>query len=375
MRGILTFAEFRNLRRFTSLDGLRGISILLVFTAHPVAREYWLFFHGTTGVTIFFVLSGFLITTLLLREEDKYGRVDLVGFYIRRLFRIYPMFFGVFLLYCVLILGLGWEAARRGAFEANIPFFLLLFPEHSFFFNEATASVPFSMSWSIGIEEKFYLLWPILGFTLLVGIRKIRPYVLVALAASTWALSFLPNHWGDAIAPYTHIVFGALVATLLHSERGYAWLSRLGRPPVLAAVAVLALVLQFGTNEIEWETGGRLYIAYGLVIACLVAGVVTTRSRGVRILESRFLVYTGALSYVLYLIHNFGLNAAELLVPSGWGLAGSLLSTALGLSAAYLAAAIIHRYYEDPLRRLGARIAKRRRASRSEADVKGVQAG
>jgi peptidoglycan/LPS O-acetylase OafA/YrhL len=248
MRGILTFAEFRNLRRFTSLDGLRGISILLVFTAHPVAREYWLFFHGTTGVTIFFVLSGFLITTLLLREEDKYGRVDLVGFYIRRLFRIYPMFFGVFLLYCMLILGLGWEAARRGAFEANIPFFLLLFPEHSFFFNEATASVPFSMSWSIGIEEKFYLLWPmvpfsmswsigieekfyllwpILGFTLLVGIRKIRPYVLVALAASTWALSFLPNHWGDAIAPYTHIVFGALVATLLHSERGYAWLSRL----------------------------------------------------------------------------------------------------------------------------------------------------
>lgn len=360
MRGTLTHDEFIGTRRFTSLDGLRGISVLLVFTAHPAYGEFWPLFYGQAGVTIFFVLSGFLITTLLLREEDRYGKVDVGGFFIRRLFRIYPMFFLVFFLYCILIFGLGMQADRREAFAENIPFFLLLFPEHSMFFNDSGVAVPFNMTWSVGIEEKFYLLWPILGFVLLAGFRRTRPWVLVALAALFTGLSFLPE-WGPALSPYTHIVFGALVATLLHAPRGYALLANAGRWPVLLGVAIVAAIIQFGTGQVLES----LYIVYGVVIALLVAGLVTTKSRGTRALEGRFLVYTGALSYILYLIHNFGLNAAEMLVPGSWGLPGSLVSTVLGIAAAYAVAAVLHRFFEEPVRQYGARLAKGRRGART----------
>lgn len=356
MRPTATYNEFLAARRFSALDGLRGISILLVFTAHPKYPDFWPLFHGQAGVTIFFVLSGFLITTLLLREEQKYGRIDLPGFFIRRLFRIYPVFIAVFLLYCVLILVLGMQADRRSGFETNIPYFLLFFPEHSIFFNTSGIAVPFDGAWSIGIEEKFYLIWPIVGFVLLAGFRQARPYVLIALAMLFGGLSLLPV-WGPALAPYTHIIFGALVAVLLNSRRGYAVLSRTGRGPVLLTIALAAAGLQFGTPAVL----GSLYIGYGAVIAALVAGLVTTRSSGTKILSGRFLTHTGTLSYVLYLIHNFGLNAAEMIIPAGWGLGGSLLATVLGIGAAYLVAAVIHKYFEEPLRKVGVALAGRRR--------------
>lgn len=367
MRGTLTYDEFIGTRRFTSLDGLRGISVLLVFTAHPAYDEVWPLFHGQAGVTIFFVLSGFLITTLLLREEDRYGRIDVGGFFIRRLFRIYPMFFLVFFLYCILIFGLGAQSDRREAFTENIPFFLLLFPEHSMFFNDSGVAVPFNMTWSVGIEEKFYLLWPILGFVLLAGFRRTRPWVLVGLVVVFSTLSFLPE-WGPALAPYTHIVFGALIATLLHSKRAYSLLSNLGRWPALAGMAIVAATIHFGSGQVLES----LYIPYGAVIALVIAGLVTTKSRGAELMKGRFLVYTGALSYILYLIHNFGLNATEMIVPPSWGLAGSIVSTVLGIAAAYAAAAALHRYFEEPIRQYGARLAKRRRAASAGTNLTSV---
>ena len=89
----MTHADYLTIRRFGVLDGLRAIAILLVFTAHQ-RGDLWPVFHGATGVTLFFVLSGYLITTLLLREEDRSGKVDFRSFYVRRTFRIYPMFLG-----------------------------------------------------------------------------------------------------------------------------------------------------------------------------------------------------------------------------------------------------------------------------------------
>ena len=349
--------EFLETRRFSALDGLRGISILLVFTAHPKYHEFWPMFHGSSGVTIFFVLSGFLITTLLLREEKTQGKIDLTGFFLRRLFRIYPVFIAVFLVYCVLIFVLGLQADRRSGFETNIPYFLLFFPEHSMFFNLSNVAIPFNGAWSVGIEEKFYLVWPILGFVILAGIRWARPYVLMALILLFSASSFLPE-WGPVFAPYTHIALGSLVAVVLNSKRGFAFLSHAGRPRVIGAIVAATLALQFGTPEVLRS----LYVVYGFVVAALVAGVVTARSSDTKFLSSRFLVYTGKLSYVLYLVHNFGLNAAEAIIPANLELFGSILATVLGISASYLAAAAINKFYEEPLRRFGVTLAERRRA-------------
>jgi peptidoglycan/LPS O-acetylase OafA/YrhL len=361
----MTHGEYLSVRRFGVLDGLRAIAILLVFTAHQ-RGDLFPVFHGATGVTLFFVLSGFLITTLLLREEDRFGKVNFASFYIRRTFRIYPMYVGIVVLYCVLILGLGMDAARRSLWADNLPY-ILWFPEHLPYFRTTDVYPPFAGAWSIGIEEKFYLVWPALGFLLIARWKQARLPVLVLIAAASTVTGFFADL--VYLAPYQHLAFGAIVAVLLHRGRTYATVANLGRPPVLLAVAAVAVALQFttGTAVYIYE---HLYGLDGLVLALLLAGLVTTRTAGVAWLSSRPMAFLAAISYTFYLAHGFVVNAVEMVVPEAWGRPGSVLSGALGLSISIYACWVIHRWYEEPLRVYGVRLSQRidaRRAVRREA--------
>jgi peptidoglycan/LPS O-acetylase OafA/YrhL len=360
----MTHAEFLGLRRFGALDGLRAIAILLVFTAHQ-RGELWPVFHGATGVTLFFVLSGFLITTLLLREEDRTGKVDFRSFYIRRTFRIYPMYLGIVALYCVLILGLGMDAGRRGLWVDNLPF-IVWFPEHLPFFRTTEVFPPFSGAWSIGIEEKFYLVWPVLGFVLLARWKRARIPALVIVAASSLLTSFVDPLM--FLAPYQHLAFGALAAVLLHRESTYRAVALLGRPAVLMATTCVAVALQFAFGT-EVYFYGSLYGLDGFVLALVVAGLVTVRAAapGVAWLSSRPMVFLAAISYTFYLAHGFVVNAVEMVVPEAWGRSGSLVSGILGLGLSIYACSLIHRMYEEPLRAYGVRLSRRSRRSRAVA--------
>ncbi|TFV63564.1 UNVERIFIED_ORG: acyltransferase [Bacillus sp. AZ43] len=360
MTGSLTHAEYLGIRRFGVLDGLRALAIILVFTAH-LRGDLWPALHGATGVTLFFVLSGYLITTLLLREEDRHGSVDFRSFYVRRTFRIYPMFLGTIALYCVLILGLGMDADRRSLWVENLPY-IVWFPEHLPYVRSTDAYPPFSGAWSIGIEEKFYLVWPVLGFLLLARWKAARVPVLAAVAAGSSLTGFVPDL--VFLAPYQHLAFGAIAAVLLHRERSYAAVAVLGRPPVLAAVAAVVLVLQFATGTAVYIYGD-LYGVHGAVIALLVAGLVTTRSPRVGWLSSRPMAFLAAISYTFYLVHGFFLNAVEMVVPEAWGRLGSLLCAALGFGLAVHGSWIVHRWYEEPMRRYGVALARRMEARRA----------
>lgn len=360
----LTHAEYLAAGRFRVLDGLRAIAILLVFTAHP-REAWWQALHGPTGVTLFFVLSGFLITTLLLREEARYGRVNFASFYVRRTFRIYPMFFGVFALYCVLVLVLGMQADRRDLFVENIPYILLFFPEHMNFFSPHDLIPPFNGAWSIGIEEKFYLVWPVIAFALLARFRQARIPILITVAAISLVAGLSPTL--DFLSPYQHLAYGAIVAILLHRESTFTVAARLGRPPVLLAVVGTAIVLQFGTDRVlNWP----VYGLHGVVLALVLAGLVTTKTRWVDWLKSRPMVFLAAISYVFYLVHNFVINGVEAVVPEHWGIAGALASAGLALALSVLVSWAIHRMYEEPLRKFGVRLSRRleeRRAARRDA--------
>jgi peptidoglycan/LPS O-acetylase OafA/YrhL len=350
----MTHAEYLTTRRFGVLDGLRAIAILLVFTAH-LRGDLWPVIHGATGVTLFFVLSGYLITTLLLREEARFGKVDFRAFYVRRTFRIYPLYLGVIALYCVLILGLGMEAARRGLWIENLPY-IVWFPEHLPYFRTTDVYPPFSGAWSIGIEEKFYLVWPVLGFALIAKWKRARIPVLASIAAASFVTGFSDDL--VYLAPYQHLAFGAIAAVLLHRERTYAAVATLGRPPVLLAVASVALALQFTTGTAVYIYGD-LYGVHGLVLALLVAGLVTTRAPGVAWLSSRPMAFLAAISYTFYLVHGFVVNGVEMIVPAEWGRPGSLLAAALALTLAIYVSWIIHRWYEEPLRKYGVHLSKR----------------
>src|SRR5580698_6185027 len=142
--------------RMPSLDGLRAVAVLLVIVFHlelsktftPV-RYLWRFDIGYTGVKIFFVLSGFLITTLLLREHARHGKIDWGDFYLRRIFRIFPAYY-TYLALAGVAVAAGWATASRGDFLWAAIF---LSDYHK-------AEWALLHTWSLAVEEQFYLLWP-----------------------------------------------------------------------------------------------------------------------------------------------------------------------------------------------------------------------
>lgn len=361
----LTYAEYGARRHVPVLDGVRAISILLVVTHHPIYPGVWPVFHGATGVSIFFVLSGYLITMLLLREERNAGRISLTAFYTRRLFRLAPLFLLAFLLYVVLILVLGMQADRRDSFVENIPYYLLFLPEHAMFFNSYAEPVPFGGTWSLGIEEKFYFVWPLLGFVLLKLRDGWRAATLGVVFTISLIMGFAGGAWGMALAPYGLLALGCLLAIVLSRPATYEVAARMGEQRFLLPACAVFLVLQFGTAEIM--PGGVLYVLYGLVIAAVLCGLVVTRARWVGFLTTKPMVLLGALSYGLYLFHNFGLNLVEMFIPQTtfWW---SLLSTSIGLGISVLGCWILHKLVEKPCIRIGhqlsARLKERVSASR-----------
>ncbi|MEP7247992.1 MAG: FUN14 domain-containing protein [Gammaproteobacteria bacterium] len=348
----LDFDQYQALRRFPALDGVRAIAILLVFTAHPAYQHFWPALHGPNGVSIFFVLSGFLITTLALREEARNGVLDLRAFFIRRVCRIYPLYAAVLLLYCVLMLGAGFEASRKTRFIEELPYYSLGLPEHGLFLRQVVA--PFDGAWSLGIEEKFYVLWPLLLVATTAAAVGRRFTLLVLIGVASVVAPFI-SPYGIFLAPYIHIVLGCMVALLLQRRTTYHLLRRLGAYPVLPLLAVGFLLMQFCVPHTG--LGKDLYAPYGVTVCLLLVGLITTTSPSVRWLWSRPMVVTATLSYALYLTHNFGLNAAEKIVPGGYGLAGSCASTAIGLTAAYVFAYALNRTVERPFITFGRRIA------------------
>src|SRR5262249_47446211 len=120
--GAMTREEYRARKYVTPLDGLRALSILLVITAHTT-DAMWNRLHGAVGVTIFFVISGYLITTLLYREEERLGRARIKAFYIRRAFRILPLYYVTLITYIVLIGILHLQAGASSVWQ-SLPWYV-----------------------------------------------------------------------------------------------------------------------------------------------------------------------------------------------------------------------------------------------------------
>jgi peptidoglycan/LPS O-acetylase OafA/YrhL len=171
------------------LDGIRAIAILIVLVGHFAVRfrgslsRFGIFYRllgsGVVGVDLFFVLSGFLITTLLLKEYEVSGRIRLSHFYIRRAFRILPAFYVYLLVIALLNHFAGWRLPE--------PFFL---SAGLFLSDYGTMTLPWLLAhtWSLAVEEQFYIIWPLLLIVCLkCGGRRLAIYaalVLVALATA-----------------------------------------------------------------------------------------------------------------------------------------------------------------------------------------------
>ncbi|MEX1079692.1 MAG: acyltransferase family protein [Homoserinimonas sp.] len=355
--------------RFAGLDGLRAIAVLTVMIFHltPGAMP-----GGFLGVDIFFVISGFLITSLLLSEQESTGRIRLGHFWRRRARRLLPAL-GVLLLVCCtaawvigsdLLVGLGQQVLGATTFSSN----WLAVAANRSYFDETTPELLRNL-WSLAVEEQFYLLWPLVVL-LLLFIRPswVRVAVVAALAVASavlMAVLFVPG--ADATRVYygtdTHS-FGLALGAVL-SMIGARW-SRESvdwrRTPkvVLPVVGLLAVAALITASFLLTAEGALTYQAglasVAVLSALTILGAIVPGSYLGRALDLQPLRWIGERSYGLYLWHwpVFILVMGALPEVPRVGSPGWMLGGMAG-AITVVAAAISYRFVEQPIRRQGFR--------------------
>jgi peptidoglycan/LPS O-acetylase OafA/YrhL len=292
-------AEYLALRVFPGLDALRGLSILGVVWHHTgePTPAVPITYRGFVGVDVFFVLSGFLIVTLLLRERDQHGQVSLRGFYLRRALRIFPLYYGVLLGLCLLLwLVPGFSLAE--SFWSDLPALL------TYTSNWVGMTGILAVTWSLAAEEQFYLLWPPIERWLR---RFWIPIWIVALLVNQLASFRLldgllpPGYRHDDLeilqTTFTPILLGVGLAHLLHDGAMYDRVARwLVRPWLrLLLLAAIVAILNGVPDVSGWPRLG-LHLAMAASLAGWVVKAGPPRPEG-------RLARLGRVSYGVYLLH------------------------------------------------------------------------
>jgi peptidoglycan/LPS O-acetylase OafA/YrhL len=333
------------------IEGLRALAILLVVFSHAGVP---VFPGGFIGVDIFFVLSGYLIASLLLAEIDSTHRLNFARFYARRARRLLPAAMLLVVTVCVIeaiavspiqqyrVL----KAALATVFYSSNIYFAHL---DLHYFEQETAVNPLLHTWSLAVEEQFYLVWPIL-LLVLTRIGKARRAVAVALAALA-AVSFAYCVGLTRVIP-SAAFFGSparaweFCAGALLSLLPAAWLAK--HKPVFSVAGIVGLLALLACAQ--WTPPAIFpgYVALFPVlgaVAVLAAGAASPVSIVPRLLGTRPAQILGGLSYSLYLWHWPALVIAQQLFPSR-GLGVRLAAIAV----AFLLATVTHFFFENPIR-------------------------
>ncbi len=310
---------------------------------------------GWIAVQLFFVLSGFLITTLALREEDRTGRISLRNFYLRRVFRIMPVYF--------LLLGLTALAMTLSGTYQSSRLGDAMWHYLTFFNEFVTYNTPYPTSWSLGVEEKFYLVWPaLLVLTSFARTGKTALRLMIGIGGLGFVLGVLPlgptHQWASLSVHYGSLVVGCLLALALHHPRGFAVLRPLTSPAAAVLVALGFCGLQLSVEPIRRELGGYWQFVvpiYALGSALLLVAVIA-RGPVRRLLASRPLTYIGDRSYALYLAQTGAGGVTALFLPN------SVLKAVATAAIALLFACVLRRWVELPAIEFGRRLIKEERA-------------
>lgn len=363
--------------RVPGLDGIRALAVTTVIVFHLLPGTL---IGGYLGVDIFFVVSGFLITTLLLRERAATGRISLRGFWARRARRLLPAL-GLLLLACCtaalvvggdVLVGLGLQVIGAITFSSN----WVYIAQGSSYFGETVPEL-FRNLWSLAVEEQFYVVWPLLVVVLLVRVPRWARLLLIAaiaVASAGWMAVSVPLD-GAAFDPTrvyygtdTHafgLALGALLGVLLQDRgiaghgmtgRGARVALGLGGTVAIAGLLTLAVVLP-GDSAFAYQ-GGLALVA--LLSAVAIAALLVPGSLLARILDVAPIRWIGLRSYGLYLWHWPVFVLVGAVLPTwpregfeAWGIG------AIALAITAVAAALSYRFLEQPIRRHGFRGAAR----------------
>lgn len=334
------------------MDGLRAVAILLVVVAHTIA--HWV--PGGLGVTLFFFISGFIITRGLLGEE--LDRAAIGRFYVRRVFRLAPA-----LLVFIVIASLTMAVVGFPIPLSDIKASLLYYANyHSFAVIDGRVRSPLGITWSLAVEEHFYLLFPLLMFALQGKIKRLE-LVLVAtlVAVLAWRLVLVGTVPDERIYEGTDtridsLAYGCLLSVLFLRARtqGHAvrLLSLLSSGLALVA-GLLLLLFTIVYRDPAFRESFR-YSLQGLSFVPLFCNLFWAQRGGPvrRLLELRPMIYIGAVSYSLYLYHFLGASVGIAVVSDSNPIGRALLALSIGVVGTLFS------YYavERPVRRIGYRL-------------------
>lgn len=385
---------------FPNLNSIRFFAALAVIIHHIELTKYW--FHqpniyttsfvggvfGQLGIILFFVLSGFLITFLLLEEQKRTDSISIKKFYIRRILRIWPLY------YLIVILGLfvlpklhffdvpDISSHVHEHFFSKTLMFLSFFPDLAYAIYEP---VPYAeQSWSVGVEEQFYLIWPLLialvirrkkTLSMLIGVIVFYASVKIA---STIAYDMHPENkvfeeiyyfWNNFSIDCMAI--GGIGAYLLFYKKEKVLNVLFNRYLQIALYILLAVVTVKGLAIPMFN-----YEFYALIFVVLILNLAANK-KSVLNLEFKPLNYLGKISYGLYMYHNIILVMVLKFVLYYSGVAlnsltGNLIYYGLAISATILVASLSYRFIERPFIRAKVRYSEVVSGENAKDDIRPI---
>ncbi len=334
--------------KIAQLDAIRGIAILLVIL-HNQSGKYsslhlqYLFSNGWMGVDLFFVLSGFLITGILV--ETKHSGCYFRNFYARRCLRIWPLYYSLIVLMFVVVPFLRPSEAHT-VFERSSPWWAyVLFLQNFLIPIPTMAAGALGVTWSLAIEEQFYLVWP---WVVRYGsVAQVRRITICVICSSPLLRLYLSLHHVDL---YTNVfcrldglMAGALLALVVRSENFL---------PVRFLKGAWICLLVAGPLAFVGEALGARWIVFSLTAmasASLVYLSLFSTNRWLQVaLTNRFMVYTGVISYGLYLLHKIPSDLAQTFDLERY----PIVVLPVSLGASYAAAALSWELLEKPFLKL-----------------------
>jgi len=350
-------------RYMPGLDGIRALAVLAVIAYH---LDWGFASGGLLGVEVFFVLSGYLITNLLMEERHKHGSIDLKRFWIRRARRLLP---AMLVMLAVVVTALAIAdterlAALRGDLWTALTYtsnWYYIFHQVSYFESFGPPS-PFGHLWSLAVEEQFYLLWPLLLAAMILFVAPTRGrlvlLVLAGAAASFAAMALMYDPGIDPSRVYYGTdtrAFGLLIGAafaIVGSGRRSAqplartngvWLDIVG---AIGLIVVIGMIVRTGEYDESLYRGGML--ALSIAAACLIAAAASPSGKLGQLFSLRPLRWLGVRSYGIYLWHY---PVIVLTNPADANTEPGLMLQFFQVAASVCIAAVSYKYVEEPLRR------------------------
>jgi peptidoglycan/LPS O-acetylase OafA/YrhL len=316
---------------FPNLDGLRFIAFFAVFFHHSLIVSCFapdtgsslhqfilsLKENGALGVNLFFVLSGFLITYLLLSEKKEFGKINIPNFYIRRVLRIWPLYYTMvaagFILF-PFIKKLGGEVSD----EIHSPGFYLFFISNFEMIRKGFAdSSILNVLWSVGVEEQFYLVWPVLLF--LVPAKNMMKVFIILIGIT---LFFRWYNMGDnqinyfhSLAVFSDMVVGGISAWLVFSFNSFKEAIKEMSKKIIVLTYVTALVLILLRYIVFSNPVAVIFerLLFSLFFAFVILEQNFANNSFYKLGSNKFLTKWGNYTYGLYCLHTIGLLGAHII--------------------------------------------------------------